>query len=573
MNGYSRRAFIYSFISLIFKSLDKFFKKNNHSQTDSVESSMSSNPMQMINFKKSEVNKIKREFKSVAHKIIKNWSKEVPYNIYKNQFRVNLCNDLEQTFGYNKKVVNVINYGAKSGTYVKQQFEAAVAATPPGGTLIIPEGTWLINNWEIKKNIRIQCKGTLKRVDYSKHGQFRSNYMVRLSSPCSWDGGLFDSNFRSWKAGETSNRLYLLRNSSKSIIKNIHATDCARKQDGYNWGGFRNENGNSYWENCSAEYAARCFSNQAMFTMYSEDRLGKVSTFKGVYYHKCNAINFTEKGFDSGGSHGWLVYDHCEGNRIHQKSPNSNNADALFLLETGNNNKLHTGIIKNCNIEGHFSAQMIKTSGVKYMIMKNNYLVTWGFFNNSTNQPGRIYFAQIKSTPQHSGTFEKTIGIFMNNHFECRDFNDGVNTYFPNLTGRCHPLTANWNGLRGIRDLTSEFYLHNCTIKMHGISPGRYSLELKKFYAEECTYVKVLGNAFQYFRPRGLDLEPNNGYEYVFNNCRFETENGNNTWIVDIDDQNGGSFAKGIIFVHNPTGYFDKNLAPDYMNVSERLPQ
>lgn len=510
---------------------------------------------------------------SITHYKLEYWKNEVPYNIYNENFRNDLFHNLEQKIGHNKKVVNVINFGAKNGTFIKKQFEAAVEATPPGGTLVIPEGIWLINNWEIKKSIRIECKGTMKRTDYGKNGQRRSNYMVRLSSPCIWNGGLFDSNFRSWKAGETSNRLYILRNSSNSIIRNIQAIDCAKKQYGYNWGGFRNENGNSYWENCSVENAARCFSNQAVNRMYAEDESGEIKVFKGVYYYKCSAINFTDKGFDSGGSHGWIVYDGCGGHRIRQDKPNSNNADALFLLETGNDNKLHTAIIKNCRVEGHHSAQMIKSVGVKYMIMANNFLATWGFFNNSSNQPGRIYFAQIKSTPQHSGTFKKTIGIFINNHFECRNFDDGINTYFPNMTGKCHPLTANWNGLRDIRDLTSEFYLYNCTIKMHGIRPNRYSLELKKFYAENCIYVKELsGNAYQYFRPRGLDLKPDGGYEYVFKNCKFRSENGTKTWIVDIDDQNGGSFAKGTIFIDNPAGDFSNQLAPSYMNISRSLP-
>jgi len=209
-------------------------------------------------------------------------------------------------------------------------------------------------------------------------------------------GGLFDSNFRSWKAGETSNRLYLLRNSSKSIIRNIKATDCARKQYGYNWGGFRNENGNSYWESCAAEYAGRCFSNRAFETMYSKNESGDISAFKGVYYYNCSALNFTQKGFDSRGSHGWIVYERCDGHRIRQDKPDSNNADELFLLETGNENKLHTAIIKNCRGECHYSAQMIKSLGVKYMIMANNHLVTWGFFNNTVNKSGRIYFAEIK---------------------------------------------------------------------------------------------------------------------------------------------------------------------------------
>jgi len=571
---FNRRAFIIYIAGLIFNFIRNIFNKDVIYSTARIHAEFKiSLYAETNNSLPSNLKQTISEHNSRAHNELELWLSEVPYNILSDQYRLTLQQEIEDLTGYHQKTVNVADFGAVSGTFAKSAFDAAVNATPVGGTLIIPGGTWLINQWDINKKIRIKCHGTLKRVDYGKNNQTRSNYMVRLNAPCIWDGGLFDSNFRSWIHSETSNRLYILRNSSASILKNIKAIDCARKKDGYNWGGFRNEYGNSYWENCSAEYAARCFSNQAMNTMYSEDRFGNVRTFKGVYYHKCSAINFTEKGFDSGGSHGWMVYDNCDGNRIHQKSSNSNSADELFLLETGNNNKLHTGIIKNCKVAGHFSAQMIKTLGVKFMIMKNNHLVTWGFFNNSSNQPGRIYFAQIKSTPQHSGTFEKTIGIFINNHFECRDFNDGVNTYFPNMTGRCHPLTSNWNGLRGIRDLTSEFYMHNCTIKMHGISPGRYSLELKKFYAEECTYVKVLGNAFQYFRPRGLDLEPNNGYEYVFNNCRFETENGKNTWIVDIDDQNGGSFAKGIIFVHNPTGYFNQNLAPAYMNVSKRLPQ
>jgi hypothetical protein len=514
--------------------------------------------------------KIYDNYKSKAHHVLDRWLIEVPYDICSDEFRDILKNEIEDVIGYKKKIINVKDFGAVPGTFANSSFEAAVSATPSGGTLIIPVGTWLINNWEIKKSIRILCHGTLKRVDFGESGQVRSNYMVRLSSPCMWDGGLFDSNFRSWKAGEPSNRLYLLRNSSNSIIRNIEATDCARKQDGYNWGGFRNENGNSYWVNCSAEYAARCFSNQAIRQMYSEKESGEIDVFKGVYFYKCSALNFTEKGFDSGGSHGWIVYDNCDGHRISQDKPNSNNADELFLLETGNDNKLHTAIIKNCRVEGHHSAQMIKSSGVKYMIMADNHLVTWGFFNNSVNQPGRIYFAQIKSTPQHAGTFEKTIGIFLNNHFECRNFDDGINTYFPNITGRCHPLTSNWNGLRQIRDLTSEFYLYNCTIKMEGIRSDRYSLELKNFYAESCTFIKVLsGNAFQYFRPRGIDLKPNEGYRYQFKNCTFMDESGNNTWVVDIDDQNGGSLEKGVITVHEPKGNFRAGVAPSYTNISE----
>jgi len=141
------------------------------------------------------------------------------------------------------------------------------------------------------------------------------------------------------------------------------------------------------------------------------------------------------------------------------------------------------------------------------------------------------------------------------------------------MTGRCHPLTANWNGLRGVRDLTSEFYMHNCTIKMHGIRSNRYGLELKKFYTEKCTYVKVLpGNSYQYFRPRGLELKPEGGYKYVFKKCKFKSENSSEAWIVDIDNQNGDSFTKGTIFIHNPEGDFKNNMAPAYMNITETLP-
>jgi len=209
---------------------------------------------------------------------------------------------------------NIKDHGARDGEIATSAMDSAIDSLPPGGRLIIPNGTFYLNNYTISKPLHIDCKGILKRIDYGANGQTSSTQIIKLEAPCVWDGGILDGNRESWISQGFTGRHYSIQTKAQCIIKNVTGRNSMRRSDHkrFRWSGFRIEN-QAYLEKCVSERAVRGFNVQPSTTMYRENNDGTITEFKGVYFYKCRSNSFEEKGFGTGGTNGWIVVDDCGG--------------------------------------------------------------------------------------------------------------------------------------------------------------------------------------------------------------------------------------------------------------------
>ncbi len=496
-----------------------------------------------------------QKFKSLsAIKKFQEWMNEIPFDITSDNFRMLLRTEIKTVIGSSNTIVNVKDFGAVSGRYVQEEFIMAVKALPEGGTLIIPEGIWLINNLTIDKKIIIRCQGTLKRSGFGENDQTNSNHMVRLNAPCIWNGGVFDSNFRSWRNSSTENQLFTLRVDARSWIKNVHCIDCARRADGWVFGGFRNGAGTTLFEYCSAEYAARSFYSNSNLVV---ERNNKITDFKGVYYYKCGAIKYTQKGFDSAGNHGFIVVDSCYGELLMEGKLEP---QEFILFETGDGNMIHSGIVKNTSYEGYSNANIMKSSNVKWTIFIDSHLANFGFGPRGGRNPYSSPQKAYRNQENYENFLEDQSTVLINSSMETIDHDTGHWYYNSNLGGKTIPFLLARRIGRGENPRNSSFYAINCRFRWKSSEFGYENRqEPVNFYASKSTF--EIHNTSKAF------LRLHDRFEYkmddtriVLDHCEFINKGDNNTYILDAPRTNIG---ENVVFIINPSGNFhDKIVAP-----------
>ena len=348
------------------------------------------------------------------------WFNEVPYHIDAPGFREQFRDSILDLVGSDATEINITaaKYFGINGNFnqVRDAFQLAINDTPVGGTLLIPSGTTVrLNNFTIDKNIRINNQGTIQRYPYSPgEGVTTSNFILRLRGNILFEGGTIDANrnggwqdesVRRFLEGTTSsargdNTAYFIQTvprvnlnenpmSGACVVRNvtgINATLRSADASGNNnnntqYGGFRIQS-QSYFENVTCEATGgRSFSITGLGGIGS---LGQIQDYRGVYLYKCNAKDYQRKGYDSGGTRGWLMLDDCKWS-AKRAAPDIAVPEAAYLFETGNNNYNHTCYMKDCVVTdwGHS-----KSDAVKYVIMNN---CTIGSYSSLVGQTFNVH--------------------------------------------------------------------------------------------------------------------------------------------------------------------------------------
>lgn len=549
-----------------FVNVIKFFfgwflakKKNDFSQKKSGNQQISRNFSQnhlSINFRIEKKLKFKTQKQKALSAIIKfqEWIDEIPSDISSDNFRMSLRTEIKTLVGSSNTIVNVKDFGAVSGRYVQNEFIKAVNTLPEGGTLIIPDGIWLINNWIINKKITIKCSGTLMRSDFDKNDQSSSNHMVRLNAPCIWDGGIFDSNFRSWRYSSTENQLFTLRVDARSWIKNVKCIDCARRSDGWAFGGFRNSAGTTLFENCSAEYAARCFYSNANLVV---ERKNKITEFRGVYYYKCGAMKYTQKGFDSAGNHGFIVVDSCYGELLMEGDLEP---QEFILFETGDGNMIHSGIVKNTSYEGYSNANIMKSSNVKWTIFIDSHLANFGFGPRGGSNPYSSPQKAYRNQENYENFLEDQSTILINSSMETIAYDTGYWFFDSNLAGKTIPFLLSRRLGRGRNPRNSSFYAINCRFIWKSSEFGYENRqEPVNFYAAKTSF-EINNTSKAFIRLHDRFKYTIDDTRIVLEHCEFINNEGRDIFVLDAP---GTNIGKGVVFIINPSGNFhNKIVAP-----------
>lgn len=501
------------------------------------------------------------------------WLDEVPTNVLSDTYRATMKSGILSAIPSSTATANVVDYGAQDGQLANTEFQNAISALPEGGTLIIPTGyTFYIQDLTITKKIYIDCQGTLKKPDPNVVASTCS-HMVKLEATCHWDGGTFDGNRSGWinEGGyDTAGRHYAIQNTAPCVISNVtHNNGLGKTVDPkHYWGGFRSEE-HTLYENCYSELSGRCFSHQHG-SLYAEDGMGNITTFKGVYWYNCNAHRHEQKGFVCGGSNGFAIADGCTGESSVLEPYRS---EALFLFETDSNiatghqitDILHTAVIKNSTISAWMNYMMIKSAQARWMIFDNADLTSYGKYGD-IDVSARLYWAQTKqNTTNQIGT---TV-LCMDSALRIIDFDDGIRPY-TNQCGRYFPVTANAfenrENVSGYNtdDRVSNLFAFNTTFECRNNYNFRGPHEWKKFWAENCTFIsQETGEAFVW------DYGDGQAYAeyYAFDSCQFTDNGGSNTYIFDRN----GSFG-GTLHVVNPTGNYRSGVSPESYSTSMPTP-
>lgn len=491
----------------------------------------------------------------VNHPVYKKWRDELPIPIYEDGFRNQFQKDILALIPTSSAVENIADYGARDGEIATKAFDSAIAALPAGGRLIIPEGIYYLNDYIISKSLKIDCRGTLKRIEYGVEGETSSTQMIKLEAPCMWDGGTLDGNRESWVSYGFTGRHYSIQTKAQCVIKNVTGRNSMRRSDHrkFRWSGFRIED-QAYLENCRSERAVRGFNVQPSTTMYSEDNDGKITEFRGVYFYKCTSNNYEEKGFGTGGTNGWIIVDDCGG---YPAPYNEISADSLFLWETDSDtsegNKitdlLHTVIMKNCTVKEWVQYQMIKSAQLKWMVFDNCNLTNYGF-GWSQEAPSRIYFAQTKENAvRQVGT--TILGI--HSKFLCIDNNDGKQPYESSLAGKQFPIVCNeFNNRENVEgfeknERVTSIYLFNSELEYVKNEWYRGSHAWRFFWAENTKFiVHETGEAFVWSDEDGDKFVE----KFVFDNCTFKDTDGKNTWVFNTR----GDISEDTLVIINAKG-------------------
>jgi hypothetical protein len=471
----------------------------------------------------------------VNHPIYKKWKEELPVPIYEDRFRKRIQEDILALIPTSSAVESILDHGAMDGEIATQAFDSAIDSLPPGGKLIIPEGTYYLNDYTISKSLKIDCRGTLKRIQYGAEGETSSTQIIKLEAPCFWDGGIMDGNRESWMSHGFTGRHYLMKIEEPCIVKNVSGRNVVGMIDHtrLQWSGFRIEN-EAYLERCKTDGSSRGFNIQPRVTMFNEKN-GQIDIFKGVYLYKCRADNYQRKGFGTGGTNGWVIVEDCDGN----PAPYARKyAQALFIWETdadateGNiiTDMMHTVIMKKCTIKSWVQYQMIKSAQLRWMIFDHSDLTNYGITENK--YPTRVYWPQTKpNTVNQIGT---TV-INLNSALRCVDYNDGINPYKKNA-GQTFPIITNTfvnrEGVDGFEkhDRVTEYYSIGGELECVVNRWWGAQHQWKIFDCIESKFiVHKTGEAFVWSDERGIEhLE-----KISLVDCEFIDLDGNNTWVFD----------------------------------------
>jgi hypothetical protein len=467
------------------------------------------------------------------------WYDEVPYHIDEADCKEKLKSQILQLIPRSSAVQNVMDHGAVDGEIAVEAIEKAISILPEGGTLLIPEGvTLLLHNYSINKSIKVDCRGRIKRPSYGESGR-SSPYIILLNAPCVWDGGIIDGNREGWVNDSPGERSYPIRADYPCILKNVSSVNNLKKADGNQFSGFEMRGAPAYLENCIAEDSARTFRFMPNVTTYSENSDGLINTFKGVYYYKCEARKYSDKGFDSAGTSGYIVIDNCSGsmNMDGESFPGS-----WLLFENGPGHGVHTAYIKDTNF---ISLKSTKAVNTKYTIFNNSHFVTGD---------GSCFFAQRKSG---EGIFDEYNVVAIDSSFSAVAMkDDGIWSITDG--GKVFPLTTSSD---------VKWYVDNCklTYKEAASSP------LRRFHHFKNTLFNVTttqGSSYTNIRRRSYnqhsELSPAGGHGFIFENCTFKGNPNANIIEKNTGPGPGGAdtYPVGTIKIINPKGEFDTNLVP-----------
>ncbi|MDR9364498.1 MAG: hypothetical protein RI575_04105 [Balneolaceae bacterium] len=489
------------------------------------------------------------------HPVVKKWKDELPIPIYEVGFRKRIQEDILALIPTSSAVENIADHGARNGEIAKDAFDSAIDSLPPGGRLIIPDGTYYLNDYTISKSLIVDCRGTLKRMNFGENGQTTSTQIIKLEAPCVWDGGIMDGNRESWMSHGFTGRHYSIQVKAQCIIKNVTGLNSIRRTDHrrFRWSGFRIED-QAYLENCVSERAVRGFNVQPSSTMYKEDNDGTISEFKGVYFYKCRSNNYEEKGFGTGGTNGWIIVDDCGGYPAPYKEIR---ADSLFLWETDSNiseghqitSMLHTVIMKNCNIKEWVQYYLIKSAQLKWIIFDHCDLTNYGL-GWDQGAPSKIYFAQTKeNTVRQVGTSI----LSFRSKFRCIDYNDGQYPYNSSLAGKTFPIVCNeFDNREDLaayqkNDRVTSIYFFDSELECVKNEWYRGGHAWRVFWAENTGFmVHETGEAFVWSEEDGDQFVD----KFVFDNCTFTDTDGNRTWIFD----SRGDIPEDSLIIIKPKG-------------------
>ena len=335
-------------------------------------------------------------------------------------FRESFRDEILSLVGFDPTVINIINYQGYNSNNAKTAMNDAIAATPVGGTLLIPQGVTLrLNNFTISKRIRIDCRGTIKRCDLGVDGTSTS-HIIRLNASCLWDGGTIDANRESWGRqphevdsnghpirfiSRIEQGQWLIYVNARSVVRNVHGINMCELYDSerMQWAGFRIDE-SSYFESVICERnGGRQFNIRSIGGV--NDMTGDITTYNGTYLYKCEARDYQRKGIGTGGTSGWVMLDDCKwhGKGVVTSNYGDSNGNLVLgsfrapedgvLLETGHNMELDSN---NVRIYYH--------EGTAYYYRRVNNVNDW-YDENDNPKPNAAIVNDLGGRRNHTAYF------------------------------------------------------------------------------------------------------------------------------------------------------------------------